>query len=71
VCFSPDGKQLATGSYELINLYSFNDGNAILAHTLEGHTYYVRSLSFSPDCKLLCSGSWDRSIKFGTANGSL
>jgi len=74
VCFSPDGKQLATGSDDkLINLYSFNEGNAILAHTLEGHTDYVNSLSFSPDCKLLCSaGSRDRSIKFwNPADGSL
>ena len=28
-------------------------GKAILAHALEGHTNIVRSLSFSPDCKLL------------------
>jgi len=73
VCFSPDGKQLATGSHDrLINLYSFNEGNAILAHTLEDHTGSVVSLSFSPDCKLLCSGSGDRSIKFwNPADGSL
>jgi len=73
VCFSPDGKQLATGSNDKsINLYSFNDGNAILAHTLEGHAGLVGSLSFSPDCKLLCSGSADKSIKFwNPADGSL
>jgi len=73
VCFSPDGKQLVTGSSDkLINLYSFNEGNAILAHTLEGHTSSVYSLSFSPDCKLLCSGSDDKSIKFwNPADGSL
>jgi len=73
VCFSPDGKQLATGSIDnLINLYSFNEGNAILAHTLEGHTSHVVSFSFSPDCKLLCSGSDDESIKFwNPADGSL
>ena len=71
VCFSPDGKQLATGSLdESIKTYSFNEGSAILAHTLEG--CLVRSLSFSPDCKLLCSGSNDRSIKFwNPADGSL
>jgi len=64
--------QLATGSYQSINLYSFNEGSAILAHTLEGHTRGVRSLSFSPDCKLLCSGSYDESIKFwNPADGSL
>ena len=43
---------------------------------LEDHTSsiyaVVRSLSFSPDCKLLCSGSYDKSIKFwNPADGSL
>jgi len=72
VCFSPDGKQLATGGFNVIKAYSFNEGSAILAHTLEGHTYHVNSLSFSPDCKLLCSGSGDHSIKFwNPADGSL
>jgi len=73
VCFSPDGKQLATGSRDkLIRVYRFNEGNAILAHTLEGHTGTVYSLSFSPDCKLLCSGSGDESIKFwNPVDGSL
>ena len=74
VCFSPDGKQLATGGGvdDLIKVYSFNEGSAILAHTLEGHTRCVNSLSFSPDCKLLCSGSLDYSIKFwNPADGSL
>jgi len=73
VCFSPDGKQLATGGGDKsIKTYNFNEGNAILAHTLEGHTSLVMSLSFSPDCKLLCSGSGNGSIKFwNPADGSL
>jgi len=58
-CTSPPTvNSLATGSFnKSINLYSFNEGNAILAHKLEGHTSSVNSLSFSPDCKLLCSGT--------------
>jgi len=74
VCFSPDGKQLATGSWDFaINVYSFNEGSAILAHTLEGQIGWAMSLSFSPDCKTLCSGgSDDHSIKFwNPADGSL
>jgi len=73
VCFSPDGKQLATGGGDKsIKTYSFNEGSAILAHTLEGHTITVWSLSFSPDCKFLCSGSQDNSIKFwNPSDGSL
>ena len=46
VCFSPDGKQLATGSIDkLIKLYNFNEGNAILARTLEGHTNQLHFLT--------------------------
>ena len=75
LCFSPDGKQLATGSKDKsVKVYSFNDGNgnAILAHTLEGHTNYIWHLSFSPDSTTLCSGSWDKSVKFwNPADGSL
>jgi len=74
VALRSNGKQLATGSDDnLINLYSFNEGSAILAHTLEGHTDFVMSLSFFPDCKLLCSaGGSDKSIKFwNPADGSL
>ena len=45
-CFSPDGKQLATGSIDkLIKLYNFNEGNAILARTLEGHTNQLHFLT--------------------------
>jgi len=44
----------------------------LLVMLMEGHTDNVFSLSFSPDCKLLCSGSDDKSIKFwNPADGSL
>jgi len=60
------------GQDKLIKLYSFNEGNAFLAHTLEGHTEHVNSLYILSDCKTLCSGSDANSIKFwNPADGSL
>jgi len=34
-----------------------------LVHTLKGHTHWIWSVAFSPDGKLLASGSRDGTIK--------
>ena len=61
VAFSPDGKLLASGSYEEIKLWDVATGQCI--RTLKGHILMVYSVSFSPDGRLLASGAWDKTVK--------
>jgi hypothetical protein len=62
VRFSPDGKTLASASFDnTIRLWEVATGNPIA--TLEGHGSTVNSVSFSPDGKTLASGSLDKTIR--------
>ena len=62
VAFAPDGKTLASGSYDkTIKLWDARSGEIL--RTLEGHTSGVRSVAFSPDGITLASGSRDSTIE--------
>jgi WD40 repeat protein len=62
VAFSPDGKQVISGSYDkTIRLWDIVTG-AVL-HTLEGHLRRVNSVAFSPDGKQVVSGSYDETVR--------
>jgi len=62
LCFSSDGKILASGSYDnSVKIWSVPEGK--LLKKLEGHTDTINSVNISPDGKTLASGSADLTIK--------
>ncbi|KAM3104714.1 TIR domain-containing protein, partial [Phormidesmis sp. 146-33] len=67
VSFSPDGKTLATGSYD--NTVKLWDLQGRELQTLKGHSERVNSVSFSPDGKTLATGSYDNTVKLWDLQG--
>jgi uncharacterized caspase-like protein len=67
VAFSPDGKQVLSGSDDkTIKLWDANSAKEI--RTFSGHTDVVFSVAFSPDGRQVLSGSGDKTIKLWDAS---
>ena len=62
VAFSPDGKQVVSGSSDkTVRLWDAAIGVAV--QTLEGHLDSVNSVAFSPDSKQVVFGSSDKTVR--------
>src|SRR5262249_21340965 len=61
VCFSPDGKRLASAGGGEVKVWDAEQGTELLS--LPGHTGGANSVSFSPDGKRLASACADRTVK--------
>jgi WD40 repeat protein/tRNA A-37 threonylcarbamoyl transferase component Bud32 len=67
VCFSPDGKHLASaGADQTVKVWDMASGRVLF--TLRGHTNPVTSVCFSPDGKRLASASEDQTLKLWDAS---
>ncbi len=60
VAFSPDGKRIASGSFEMVKVWDLATRKEILS--LQGNTGYAR-VAFSPDGKRIASGGLDQTVK--------
>ncbi len=71
VAFSPDGKALASASFDqTVRLWDAATGSQL--QTLESHTGLVSAVAFSPDGKALASASDDQTVHlWGVATGSM
>src|SRR5207249_4442492 len=66
VAFSPDGRILASASWDnTIRLSNTEDPNnpQPIGKPLQGHTSFVTSVAFSPDGKTLASSSMDKTVR--------
>ena len=66
LAFSPDGKTVASASYDgTVRLWDTATGAALQA--LEGHTSRVTAVAFSPDGKMVASASYDETVRLWDA----
>jgi WD40 repeat protein len=61
VCFSPEGRTVASVSYNQIRLWDWSTGKEL--HRLDGHSRETTVAAFSPDGRTLASGGTDNVVR--------
>ena len=68
--FDPEGVLLATGTFDMMRLWSVETGE--LVRTIEGHSDMVRSVAFAASPEIFATASDDRTVKvWQTRSGAL
>jgi WD40 repeat protein len=66
VAFSPNGKQVVSGSHDK-TVWFWDVTTGAVLQTLKGYSSYVSSVALSPDGKQVVSGSHDKTVRLWDA----